>query len=1613
MKNFFDNQSKLNLLNQNVKQENTTNNTNNINNNGIIETNNYIRNLNKELPNIIKNEKPEKIQRKLYIDLQTGTLVQQPENYCDNSVRTSQYTLYSFLPLAIINQYKTPFNWFFLIQAIIDCIPAISSVNPTTTILPVVIVLIISLIREAVEDYRKYSNDKLANETIVSVYKMPSFIKQKCSLIQVGNIIKVRKEELIPADLLILKTSLSNGYCYMQTSNLDGETTLKPREAINLSQKRLNIEKPASFVKLLNPNNDNCYIEVDNPSKDIYEIEGTIFFKGQKIYFDSKNILLRGSRLKNVRYIYGVAIYTGSDTKLMLNINRTTLKMSDIDYILGKIVIFLIGVSILTSIIATIIGVIFRKKGLPDYDKDDYNEGYIYYYRKGGSRKDFLEIARIAAGHFHLFSVIPISIVIVNAVVKVFQTAFLEFTQEYKQDEGDQIKCYSTTLIEQLGKVKFIFSDKTGTLTKNEMLFKGCSIFTKLYDASTTGKDKNIRTSTYMPLPSGLRTVISISKRSPSKKRGRRSSYAGTVTSAYSAYTEEEEVLNVKSKISPTFCTDYFIDCLKDKSTLVDINSKEGNPFNTQFEAIEQFLLNIVINHDVLIEKKTERNDVIYQGVSPDEVTLVSAANELGYTFISRQNNKIIIYIYDEEKNEDTVREFDILQKFDFTSERQRSSIIVRDLLNNKIIIYIKGSDKKIFSGKDKFSTENIYEISQKHVDQFARQGLRTLCYSFKFLEENEYNNWEKRYNDMKYQAINDKSLYKQLDLMIEEIEGDATILGVTALEDKLQDKVKEDIEDFIEAGINFWMITGDKMDTAETIGYSCGIISEDSEVYKIRDNKNVDEVIKEMQEIQLKIYKADKELEQITEQHHQKLERIRRLSSMNLAQNHSNKNKDKLNFQNVKKNDFNSNNKLNTVAIKKGENKNEINNLNNIYNNNIKNNPINNNLNKNINNIQIFPMQKLPFNINLNNIYNGNINYLNPQNLLNGNNINMINQNININNINNNTKTNLSLNPLINNSKNNQNNADEKTIGSLTGSEKTANQNEIFDYIQNKLTSTAENKYDEISFIQKNAKQMEDDILSQTIQNELILEDNSDYQMKIEDKKNLAIIRKTTKQLLNEKNKFNRAYDYFQNKLFEFSELSKRRCFLFKLNYIYPQSNKIHDLNKKISSKYTIIIEGSAIDTCMQEGEAGKLFFELVKDSRSLICCRSSPSQKSKVVEFIKKNSDGLTLAIGDGGNDVNMIKVAHVGIGIFGKEGYQAAYNSDYAISQFKYLKRLLFIDGRFSLARNSYFIYQYFFKNIAFSMAQFWFQIFSQFSGRSLNDEWYSTGFNSFFTVVPIAVRAVTEEDFDANFSNYKYNDRKKLPYLFPDIYKEFRESKPFNIIKFTFIYMISFFTSIIFFVVPAYSFYHGFYDRRGIVYSFWDVSLENILSIIIIHFFMVFVDTWLYIKFNILLFTLQIIVNILVLFIVNQINLECGMDDTLWYIMGNWNFWFTIIAICALLCVPFYILRKSEYFFGGFIVNLILQKKINNIYLIKYCQKKVEEMTRVHRNVAKFTKIYKNKDGTFKIDNFGDEQMKKWVDQFKSERRKSKKRKKVAFNNNINNNNDNNLIQLKEM
>lgn len=211
-------------------------------------------------------------------------------------------------------------------------------------------------------------------------------------------------------------------------------------------------------------------------------------------------------------------------------------------------------------------------------------------------------------------------------------------------------------------------------------------------------------------------------------------------------------------------------------------------------------------------------------------------------------------------------------------------------------------------------------------------------------------------------------------------------------------------------------------------------------------------------------------------------------------------------------------------------------------------------------------------------------------------------------------------------------------------------------------------------------------------------------------------------------KNRENKSTNFLdRNKRLNLNEAIEQLDYIVKENEKNKKNRLInlidfnnHDNNEAIhpNIEYNImnlgiLIEGDSISNCLDD-DLKDLFWNIVKNSKSVVCCRCSPKQKAEVVGFVKKMSNKVTLAIGDGGNDIPMIKIANIGIGLFGKEGYQAAFNADYAISQFKYLKRLIFIHGRNSLLRNSYFYYFFFFKNVLLTLSQLWFCFFSGFSG-----------------------------------------------------------------------------------------------------------------------------------------------------------------------------------------------------------------------------------------------------------------------------------------------------------
>ena len=1494
--------------------------------------------------------------RKIYVDLNEENINNQDGNienniisfqkarYSDNSIRTCQYTIITFFPLALFNQFKSAFNWFFLIYNIIACIPQLSDLDPLAEVTPFIIVLIFNLIKEAIEDYRKYKNDKKANEASVLIFKDKRFKKEKCENIRVGNILKIYKDDLIPADVLIIKSSLKSGLAYMQTSNLDGENTLKPREALNITQTRIN-NKLQNLKKTFDYTNDHFLIEVINPNKNIYDIEGTVIFDHNKNHINVKNVLLRGSRLKNVDYVYGIVIYNGHDTKLMQNIEHSSNKLSTIDVKLNFIVIIIFIAFLLMNIISDVIGIKSRKEKLPNYDNQELKSDYLFYYNETNPGHA-LEITRIISNNFLIYNtVIPVSIFIAFTFCKILQTIYLQqFSPEYKKDVNDNIKCFSTGLMDELGLVKYIFSDKTGTLTKNEMVFKGCSINRELFDDSGDNND-SMATDTYIAQNMFNAPAQSFFGSSVSRKN-----FSGNESTK--GWTNQSKLTT--SKVSETFSPSNLFKFLQNNNISTYYNCIGGIPFSNKVEPFEQFFINIIVNHDVLIEENSN-NEISFQGPSPDEITLVTAAYEFGFCFKSREKGIITIEIYDHEQNiHKREKKFKILQKFDFTSERQCSSIVVEDLQTKRITLYIKGSDRKIFNILDNYSKQNISQKTKTHLDHFAKQGLRTLCFGLRYIPKDDYYYWENRYKELKHKSMENKAYLKDLENIVKHLESNITLLGVSALEDKLQDEVEKDIKKFIDAGINFWMITGDKMDTAESIGYSCGIFSEDTDVYKIKETNDVESVIRSMEEISNKINIIDTELSKITQMHHEKMVEKKIIPY-----------DDKFKYYRKR---------YNSVINPRG-----INNFASIY--------VSTNDKK---------QQKRKINI------------INDDNFTENkdskeDNIKNKNKNINIINNDNNNKYMFSymeefehpgnsLNYQLSNSLNNKELPLKEDLNKVTlntkNSQNSDNDKIIFKYVAKNVDNVS--NYGDYSLIQKKIKKVaESDNSSEIFQNEPTDKDkyNNNSKEKFQSKEELKDD-KDAKQLKNiplEEQKFNDYFDFCQNELYQMAIKHSNRLKLFKIKYLYPMPQDSDYIYKKITSKFSLILEGQAITTCMQDGEAADLFWDLIQRSRSLICCRASPSQKSQIVEFVKRRTDSVTLGIGDGGNDVNMIRAASVGIGIFGKEGYQAAYNSDYAISQFKYLKGLLFKEGRNTLYKNSYFLYHYFFKNFLFTIALFWFGIYSLFSGGNYYNDYYTMGFNSFITVIPLCVKAILDEEFDTKFKDFSDKERQLLFTFLPNIFKEYRDSYPFNIIKFFSIFGISLIFSFICYIIPVISFRYNFYGKGlgGFQYSYWDSSIMTYLSIIAIHYFIIIIDTFCYNSGIIIFYFIQIIIALAFLIFV-EVNEESELHETLKFMLKNWNSWLTGLITCSLCLIFFYILRRGEYFFGGFILNKIKQKQFD-IFIEKFYQKKVEQMTRVVRNVAKFKRIYYNEEENDQEDILNDQKMKKIVEEFKDKKK----------------------------
>ncbi|KAH0830747.1 hypothetical protein J3R83DRAFT_2226 [Lanmaoa asiatica] len=1053
-----------------------------------------------------------------------------------NQVISSKYTILTFVPRNLLEQFRRIANVFFLFIAILQFFPEFSTISPGLVLLPILIVLGITAIKDAYEDIKRHQSDRRVNHSAVRAlsgpaWSNPNFTGTKSRTfvrgiipkhnhdpesgppseldhdhssdpphspnvywtkilwedVRVGDFVKILNNEPIPADILICATSEDENVAFVETKNLDGETNLKSR---NASPALTDLRTAQDCASTLNPFTVDC----DRPDTNMYKLNAAVNRNGQKSPVDIQMVLLRGTILRNTDWAIGLVLFTGVDTKIVLNSGGTPSKRSRVERQINPQV--LINLALL-ALMAVVCGIADSQ-----IEKQLYPEGAPWLYDDDTSYNN-PNINGLITWAFALITfqnVVPISLYISIEAVKTCQALFIYFDYDIFYKKTDQpTLARSYNLSDDLDRdidTGMSFFNHTWqfclTRPQNSMVFRECSIGGAVYHGDPEeGGDLDVKKRPTVHEPNGVQDA------------SRDSSFGSTS-------------LGLPSPASPTIDPDtihppvvvklssgvhrHFSDQQLTQDLAQAIKAEPGSENEAQARALNGFFL--------------RPGTMSYSA-------LVQAAADVGFVF--RGRNKEILMLQTPFSKE--IERYELLDILEFTSARKRMSIIARKLdgHDSRLFLLSKGADSVIFE-RLKSGGNELKRTTERHLDDFANAGLRTLTLAYKVIPEDEYEGWSERYHEAST-ALQDRE--QKVEDIFDEMERDLRLLGATAIEDRLQDGVPETIADLKLAGIKIWVATGDKLETAigtrsfclstprpltflrhAAIGYSTNLITDDSNIIIIRGGDAGPSAYQQM-----------------------------------------------------------------ARAVE-----------------------------------EFFPDTGAP----------------------------------------------------------------EK--------EDTAN---------------------------------------------VATSDSGPYP-------------------------------------------------LCRLSTSVPSI--VGEGNGTRSGGHVLVIDGTALGYALADDRNKRLLLHLGTRCEGVICCRVSPLQKALVVKLVKDGLRVMTLAIGDGANDVSMIQAADVGVGITGEEGLQAVNSSDYAIAQFRFLKKLLLVHGHWSYARNGTMIVNFFYKNIVAVGTLWWFQIYCGWSSAYAYEYTYLLFWNSFWTLAPVLGIGLFDRIVDAD-----------VLMAFPELYRYGRERTWFTLKLFCF-YMI---------------------------------------------------------------------------------------------------------------------------------------------------------------------------------------------------------------------------------
>lgn len=675
-----------------------------------------------------------------------------------NKVKTRKYNWIIFPFVAVLMQFRLFFNQFFLILTLLQLYRPLQVGLTFTYYLPLCFIVLVSVGRELYDELNRAKRDKLVNNGQYSIIGPDGLVSVKSEDIKAGDIVLLEPNQRVPADIIILQAV---GHLYVKTVNLDGETDLKVRTSVLGT-----VDSPETLANpdLLSATLDSIYITYAKPSDNLYHFSGALLNAETDAVIGpitaSNTIWMNCSLARG--HATGLVVYTGKSTRIMQNLGRRQVKQGSLNVELNM---FVKGMFIFSLILAAL--VTFATK----------NRTIITFVR-------WIII---------LSSIIPLSMQV------SFDFGKLTMAGSIKRDDTiSGIEVRSTDLAEELGRISHVFSDKTGTLTRNEMWLheivgeKKPSMTVQVPDSSLSELQRIILFAIMTCHNVELFREDQHSQESePKLKRKKKKKQNGESDSA--SQSSEQ-------------CTP------REPTSFIDISISENIGLEDRSRPLQTISLSNSSTELLFTRREVDEGTLLnrYIGSSPDEVAIIRSMHVRGYALEEKSHN------YIRYNSVSGSQDFELLHTFPFTSETKRMSVITRHISTNTTFIFVKGADTTI----ETFA--KYCPWLRNTVDSLAGLGRRTLVYAYRALSCDDLTKFHSSMSAATTDLANrDAILLECENALLSGVE----ILCVTGIEDQLQLNVKSTIQDLKRAGIKFWMLTGDKVVTCLSIAQSCGLL--------------------------------------------------------------------------------------------------------------------------------------------------------------------------------------------------------------------------------------------------------------------------------------------------------------------------------------------------------------------------------------------------------------------------------------------------------------------------------------------------------------------------------------------------------------------------------------------------------------------------------------------------------------------------------------------------------------------------------------------------------------------------------------------------------------------